>query len=321
MRGTHLGTGRVVARGVDGPADARNARVTAVDALVRGAIRDGTGRRRERSALHELVPDTVYPASHVGWHVDPLARELVQSPTPPFVGAADASHGLGPHVAAVSDPRLQELVPDTVYPALHVGWHVEPLARELVQSPTPPFVGATDASHGLGPHVAAVSVPRLHELVPDTVYPESHVGWHVDPLARELVQSPTPPFVGAADASHGFAEHVAAVSVPALHELVPDTVYPESHVGWHVDPLARELVQSPTPPFVGAADASQAFAEHVAAVSVPRLQEDVPDTVYPESHVGWHVDPLARELVQSPTPPFVGAADASHGLGPSTSPP
>ena len=127
-------------------------------------------------------------------------------------------------VAAVSVPALHELVPDTVYPALHVGWHVDPLARELVQSPTPPFVGAADASHGLGPHVAAVSDPRLHELVPDTVYPALHVGWHVEPLARELVQSPTPPFVGAADASHGFAEHVAAVSVPRLHELVPDTV-------------------------------------------------------------------------------------------------
>ena len=162
-----------------------------------------------------------------------------------------------------------------------------------------------------------MSVPALHELVPDTVYPESHVGWHVDPLARLIVQSPTPPFVGAADASQAFAEHVAAVSVPRLQEDVPDTVYPESHVGWHVDPLARLIVQSPTPPFVGAADASHGrLAEHVAAVSVPRLQEDVPDTVYPESHVGWHVDPLARELVQSPTPPFVGAADASHGLGP-----
>ena len=93
-----------------------------------------------------------------------------------------------------------------------------------MQSPTPPFVGAADASHGFAEHVAAVSVPRLQEDVPDTVYPESHVGWHVDPLARELVQSPTPPFVGAPDASHGFAEHVAAVSVPALHELVPETV-------------------------------------------------------------------------------------------------
>ena len=88
------------------------------------------------------------------------------------------------------------------------------------------------------------------------------------------------------EAVHEFAEHVAAVNVPKEQELVPDTVYPELHVGWHVDPLARELVQSPTPPFVGAADASHGFAEHVAAVSVPALQDDVPDTVYPELHVG-----------------------------------
>ena len=85
---------------------------------------------------------------------------------------------------------------------------------------------------------------------------------------------------------HEFAEHVAAVSVPALHEDVPDTVYPKLHVGWHVDPLAIELVHVPTPPFVGAVDVSQGFAEHVAAVSVPRLHEAVPETVYPLLHVG-----------------------------------
>ena len=45
------------------------------------------------------------------------------------------------------------------------------------------------------------------------------------------MQSPTPPLVGATDASHAFAEHVAAESVPAVHELGPDTVYPELHVG------------------------------------------------------------------------------------------
>ena len=78
---------------------------------------------------------------------------------------------------------------------------------------------------------AAVKVPAMHELVPVTEYPSSHVGWHEDPLANELVQLPTAPFVGAVDASHGFAEHVAAVNVPKEHELVPDTVYPELHVG------------------------------------------------------------------------------------------
>ena len=146
--------------------------------------------------------------------------------------------------------------------------------------------------HEFAEHVAAFNVPALQDDVPDTVYPELHVGWQVDPLARELVQSPTAPFVGAVDASHGFAEHVAAVSVPALQDDVPDTVYPELHVGWHVDPLARELVQSPAAPFAGAADALHGFAEHVAAVNVPKEQDDVPDTVYPELHVGWHVDPL-----------------------------
>ena len=60
-----------------------------------------------------------------------------------------------------------------------------------------------DNGEGVTVQFAAVSVPRLHEVVPDTVYPELHVGWHVDPLASELVQLPTPPFAGAVDASHG----------------------------------------------------------------------------------------------------------------------
>ena len=51
---------------------------------------------------------------------------------------------------------------------LHVGVHDEPLARELVHVPTAPLVGAVDASQ-LGTHVAAVSVPAVHELVPETV--------------------------------------------------------------------------------------------------------------------------------------------------------
>ena len=89
------------------------------------------------------------------------------------------------------------------------------------------------------------------------------MGWQVDPLAKELVHVPTTPLVGAVDASQ-LGTHVAAVKVPAsavkvpaLHELVPETVYPESHVGWHVKPLARELVHVPTAPLVGATDASQ----------------------------------------------------------------
>ena len=141
------------------------------------------------------------------------------------------------HVAVVKAPRLQELRPDTMYPSSHVGWHDDPLGSELVQLPTPPFSGAEEMLQGAGSHVAVVKVPRLQELRPDTMYPLSQVGWHVEPLARELVQSPAAPFAGAADALHGFAEHVAAVNVPKEQDDVPDTVYPELHVGWHVDPL------------------------------------------------------------------------------------
>ena len=172
-------------------------------------------------------------------------------------------------------PALHELVPDTVYPLLHVGWHVDPDANELVHDPTPPLVGAVDASHGFAEHVAAVKVPALHELAPDTVYPLLHVGWHVDPYANELVHDPTPPLVGAVDASHAFAEHVAAVKVPALHELVPDTVYPLLHVGWHVDPDANEFVHDPTPPLVGAVDASQFITN---AYALPPLVPSAPTT-------------------------------------------
>ena len=88
--------------------------------------------------------------------------------------------------------------------------------------------GVGGGGGGFAAHVAAVNVPKEHELVPDTVYPESHVGWHVDPLARELVQSPAPPFVGAADASHVYDEvqmfpplTAAASLVPSLEEVMP----------------------------------------------------------------------------------------------------
>ena len=80
-------------------------------------------------------------------------------------------------------------------------------------------------------HVALVNAPATHEVVPDTVYPSSHVGWHARPLARGFVQSPTPPFAGAADASQGSPTHVAATSVPAEHTEGPETVYPSLHVG------------------------------------------------------------------------------------------
>ena len=120
-------------------------------------------------------------------------------------------------------PREQENVPvpDILYPLLHVGVHVLPLARLDVQVPSAPFAGAVTA-HGLALHVALPdTLPREQENVPvpDIVYPLLHVGVHELPLARLAVQSPSAPFVVAAVASHALAWHtaVSVVSVPAVH--------------------------------------------------------------------------------------------------------
>ena len=56
------------------------------------------------------------------------------------------------------------LVPDTVYPLLHVGVHELPLARLDVHGLASPFAGAVAALHGLALHTAVlvVSVPAVH---------------------------------------------------------------------------------------------------------------------------------------------------------------
>ena len=65
-------------------------------------------------AKHDDTPDDEYPALQRGWHLAPEANVAVQSPLAPFAGAADASHGFGLQVAAVSLPNAHDDVPDTV---------------------------------------------------------------------------------------------------------------------------------------------------------------------------------------------------------------
>ena len=91
-------------------------------------------------------------------------------------------------------------------------------------------------------------------------------------------QSPKAPCVGAAMDMHGLAIHVAAVVTPAEQDVGPDTVYPGSHFGWHVEPHARVPVQVPIAPFVGAVIEVQS-GRHVAAVVAPSEQVVAPDTV------------------------------------------
>jgi len=324
-------------------------------------------------STHEVAPDGEYPSSHVGWHVDPGASVSVQSPTAPFAGALDASHGAASHVAAVNTPRSHVEGPERSYPELQVAKHSAPLASAPVPTthvPSPPLAGAPGTSQGFGSHVAEVKTPPAHEVAPDAAYPssqlgahddsdasspvhspsppfvggegfahaapthvadknsppehidgpdaaypESHVGWHVDPDASSEPHVPRAPNAGAETSHFGpfFKKHTAAVSVPAEHAEGPEATYLPSHPGWHVDPDASESVQSPTSPFAGGVDASQGSPTHVARVNAPAAHVEGPDAAYPESHVGWHVDPDASESVQVPTAPFAGGSDASHG--------
>lgn len=176
-------------------------------------------------------------------------------------------------------------------------------------------------------HVAAVKVPARHDDGPDTVYPAVHTGWHVLPEASELLQSPTPPFIGATDASHGSGRHMAAVSVPAKQDDGPDTEKPGSQLGWHVDPDASVKKpsnsnesndpdpdsdatppQSPRVPFKGGVETSQGSASHTAEVSTPSRHNDGPDTVYPASQEFRHSAPESSSPVQVPMLPLSGGS-------------
>ena len=96
------------------------------------------------------MPDAVYPLLHVGVHELPLARLDVHGLASPFESAVDASHGLGLHAnVLVYEPYEHDLLPDAVYPPLHVGVHEAPLSRLESHVPAPPFVGASAALHAL----------------------------------------------------------------------------------------------------------------------------------------------------------------------------
>ena len=108
---------------------------------------------------------------------------------------------------------------------MHVGVHAAPCASVELQSFKAPLPTAPDASHESPLHTAvSVRVPPQHDLDPERVYPALQVGVHVAPSASVAVQlGPEAPFDIAIDASHGSGLHTAvSVSVPALHDLVPD---------------------------------------------------------------------------------------------------
>jgi hypothetical protein len=96
---------------------------------------------------------------HVGMHESPLASRLdVHVPKAPFVGAVIV-HGFGLHAnVLVYEPYEHDLLPDAVYPLLHVGVHEAPLSRLAGHVPMAPFVGAV-TEHGLPARTAQNSSP------------------------------------------------------------------------------------------------------------------------------------------------------------------
>ena len=61
---------------------------------------------------------------------------------------------------------------------------------------------------------AAVSTLSVHDVAPDTVYPESHSGTHVEPLGRVSEQVPAAPFAGGTAASHALSLRTHAAGGP-----------------------------------------------------------------------------------------------------------
>ena len=163
------------------------------------------------------------PPSQVSEHVCQLPQALVTQSTGGSVGGwvgEGVGGGLHMAVLVVSMPKVQNFVPDSVNPLSQVGVHELPLARLDVHVPAAPFVGAAEASHVLGLHMAvlAVSVPAVQVLVPATVYPLLHVGVHELPCSRVAVQLPATPFVGAAEASQRKRVGLGVVGLHTNHE-------------------------------------------------------------------------------------------------------
>ena len=92
--------------------------------------------------------------------VPPVARGSLDEQDAGDEGEGD-DEGAIVQFAAVSTLSVHDVAPDTVYPELHVGWHVEPLGRVSVQLPAAPLAGGTAASHALSLRTHAAGGPWL----------------------------------------------------------------------------------------------------------------------------------------------------------------
>jgi hypothetical protein len=200
--------------------------------------------------------------------------------------------------------------------------------------PSLPFSGFVTSHVMSFTHVAAVKTPSAeHEDVEPSFseYPVLHAGVHDAPgasvftLLQLLPPVPAVPLPGFVTLHVMSFTHVAAVSVPAEHDVVVcpaivDSEYPSLHAGTHDSPVASAVTASqlpslsPAQPLVGFDMSVHVVLSAVQTppVIIPSAHENSADNEYPELHVGVHVVPcasilsLAASLQPSPSVPSVG---------------
>jgi hypothetical protein len=112
---------------------------------------------RRLLARQREAPDGRNPASHMGWHIWPLARTGPHVPVDPWRGALVISHAKPTHDAGISAPFKHEVIPESVYPSSQPYPQCCPCLRTAEQLPKSPNIGGR-TSHGSMGRVGALEM-------------------------------------------------------------------------------------------------------------------------------------------------------------------
>jgi hypothetical protein len=116
------------------------------------------------AAKPDTADDNAAPPDELPSLASPAATIRFSVRAPTSIGSKASQY------AAVRVPLLQNDVPTTAKPLLHVGWQVSPDSKSLVQVPTLPFDGAVLASQGSSTPDVLVDVVMLIVEVVSVVY-------------------------------------------------------------------------------------------------------------------------------------------------------
>jgi hypothetical protein len=203
----------------------------------------------------------------------------------------------------VQDPRLHVADKVPMYPELHVGVHVVPVAEFATQVPAPEFAMSGSPEQDVLVHVPVelhTALEHVAERVP--VYPLKQTGVQIVPEEAPETQFPAPELeIGGSPVQAVLVQDPVVDQVPELHVAERVPVYPVAHAGEHVVPLLMGRVHVPVTELVIKGEVGQVVLVQAPAVDqVPELHvaERVP--VYPVAHPGAHVVPLLTGRVHVP---------------------